>query len=119
MPDTFSCGIDWRTVPKEKGAEILELLSTQNAGCAYNCGWCGGSREAFRRVFKRQQAMARKPMTEIAYEFGQGAGLARHQSLLLLLGRLVQRDRASGMDHFLDAGRPRPTCAASATSSST
>ena len=43
-----------RSVPKEKGAEILELLSTQNAGCAYNCGWCGGSREAFRRIFKRR-----------------------------------------------------------------
>jgi clorobiocin/coumermycin A biosynthesis protein CloN6/CouN6 len=71
LPDTFSCGIDWTTIPREKGAGILELLSTQNAGCAYNCGWCGGSREAFRRVFKRQRAMARKPLPEIAYEFQQ------------------------------------------------
>ena len=74
-PDTFSCGIDWSTVPKEKGAEILELLSTQNAGCAYNCGWCGGSREAFRRVFKKQRAMARKPLPEVEFEFAQARAL--------------------------------------------
>jgi clorobiocin biosynthesis protein CloN6 len=74
-PDTFSCGIDWTTTPREKGAEILELLSTQNAGCSYNCGWCGGSREAFRRIFKKQRAMARKPLDEIAYEFEQARSL--------------------------------------------
>ena len=74
-PDTFSCGVDWSTIPREKGAQILELLSTQNAGCAYNCGWCGGSREAFRRIFKRQRAMARKPLDEVAYEFRQAQAL--------------------------------------------
>jgi clorobiocin biosynthesis protein CloN6 len=74
-PDTFSCGVDWSTIPREKGAQILELLSTQNAGCAYNCGWCGGSREAFRRIFKRQRAMARKPLEEVAYEFAQARAL--------------------------------------------
>jgi clorobiocin biosynthesis protein CloN6 len=71
-PDTFACGIDWSDMPKERPSKtlpILEVLSTQNAGCAYNCGWCGGSREAFRRIFKRQRAMARKELTEVAYEF--------------------------------------------------
>lgn len=74
-PDSFSCGIDWTTIPTEKGSTILELLSTQNAGCAYNCGWCGGSREAFRRIFGRQKAMARKPLAEIAYEFEHARSL--------------------------------------------
>jgi clorobiocin biosynthesis protein CloN6 len=74
-PDSFACGIDWTTIPREKGSQILELLSTQNAGCAYNCGWCGGSREAFRRIFQRQRAMARKPTSEIAYEFAQARSL--------------------------------------------
>jgi clorobiocin biosynthesis protein CloN6 len=70
-PDAFSCGIDWTTVPRERGTQILELMSTQNAGCAYNCGWCGGSRDAFRRVFKRKRAMVRKPAAEVRYEFEQ------------------------------------------------
>ncbi len=71
-PDTFACGVDWTvgpTQPKERNTlPILEFLSTQNAGCAYNCNWCGGSREAFRRVMGRQLAMARKPREEIAFE---------------------------------------------------
>ena len=72
-PATYACGIDWSQQPR--GADsgpsmpILEILSTQNAGCAYNCGWCGGSREAFRRVFQRHRTMARKPVDEIGYEF--------------------------------------------------
>jgi clorobiocin biosynthesis protein CloN6 len=70
-PDTFSCGINWSTSPRasqRQTAPILEFLSLQNTGCAYNCGWCGGSRDAFRRINKRRRAMARKPLAEVAYE---------------------------------------------------
>jgi clorobiocin biosynthesis protein CloN6 len=72
-PASYACGIDWSHQPREAQESatipILEILSTQNAGCAYNCGWCGGSREAFRRVFQRHRTMARKPLEEIDYEF--------------------------------------------------
>jgi clorobiocin biosynthesis protein CloN6 len=71
LPDTYACGIDWSTqprAPKTKGLPIREILSTQNAGCAYNCPWCGGSRDAFRRVFGKKRAMARKPEDEIRFE---------------------------------------------------
>jgi clorobiocin/coumermycin A biosynthesis protein CloN6/CouN6 len=70
-PETFGCGIDWSTQPaspKKKGLPIKEILSTQNAGCAYNCPWCGGSRDAFRRIFGKKKAMARKPDDEIRFE---------------------------------------------------
>jgi len=75
LPDTYSCGIDWSRIPVDSNKQtqpILEVLSTQNAGCSYNCGWCGGSREAFRRIYKwpsEKRAMSRKPAEEIAYEF--------------------------------------------------
>lgn len=73
LPDTYGCGINWERQPSEalKGTSlpILEILSTQNAGCAYNCGWCGGSRDAFRRIYNRHRAMARKPVEQIDYEF--------------------------------------------------
>ncbi len=72
LPDSFACGIDWSeqpAAPKSKGLPIREFLSTQNAGCAYNCPWCGGSRDAFRRIFGRKRAMARKPDAEVRYEF--------------------------------------------------
>lgn len=72
-PDTFGCGIDWSQQPREATSSgslpILEILSTQNAGCAYNCGWCGGSRDAFKRIFQKKRTMARKPAAEIDYEF--------------------------------------------------
>lgn len=72
-PGGYTCGIDWSQQPQEAESKssipILEILSTQNAGCAYNCGWCGGSREAFRRIYKRHRTMARKSLEEISYEF--------------------------------------------------
>jgi clorobiocin/coumermycin A biosynthesis protein CloN6/CouN6 len=79
LPDVYSCGIDWSRLPAESQTQTLpinEVLSTQNAGCSYNCGWCGGSREAFRRVYNSSpqlRAMSRKPADEIAYEFASMA----------------------------------------------
>jgi len=75
-PDTFGCGVDWSDLARSEPTRtlpILELLSTQNAGCAYDCGWCGGSREAFRRVFGKQRAMARKPLFEAFDQLGAQA----------------------------------------------
>ena len=81
-PTTFACGIDWSELPPRNdggGLPILEILSTQNAGCAYNCGWCGGSRDAFRRVnklSKHTRSLVRKEVAEIDYEFDTMAGIA-------------------------------------------
>ncbi len=72
-PNTFQCSIDWSGLPHgagENSIPILEILSTQNVGCAYNCGWCGGSRDAFRRTYQTTDAaVVRKPLREVAYEF--------------------------------------------------
>ncbi len=71
-PATFGCGVDWSTCPPAPGRRtipIRELLSTHNTGCSFNCGWCGGSREAFQRVFKRQRSMAHRPPREVDFEF--------------------------------------------------
>lgn len=79
-PTSFSCGIDWSRMPDTGGAtglQTTELLSTQNAGCPYNCGWCGGSRDAFRRINGVRHVIARKPMKETQWELDtvrQGAG---------------------------------------------
>jgi clorobiocin biosynthesis protein CloN6 len=71
-PNTFDCGIDWSNQPQGANNEVLpirEFISTQNAGCTYNCSWCGGSREAFRRIFKQKRSIIHKPLSEIQYEF--------------------------------------------------
>ncbi|HTP30419.1 MAG TPA: cobalamin-dependent protein, partial [Anaeromyxobacteraceae bacterium] len=69
---SFGCGIDWSTIPQDATVTplgIREILSTQNAGCAHDCGWCGGSRDSFRRIFKGDHPIARKSAKEIAHEF--------------------------------------------------
>ena len=106
-PDTFSCGIDWTTVPRERGAQILELLSTQNAGCAYNCGWCGGSRDAFRRVFKRQRAMVRKPAAEVSYEFERARQMP-DASRYYFYSIGAYNETREGMQRFLDEVEQTP-----------
>jgi clorobiocin/coumermycin A biosynthesis protein CloN6/CouN6 len=78
LPETYSCGVDWSGIPAASSTRtlpILEVLSTQNAGCAYNCGWCGGSREAFRRIYGRRRTISRKPGDEIAFEIETLAGI--------------------------------------------
>jgi clorobiocin/coumermycin A biosynthesis protein CloN6/CouN6 len=103
-PDAFSCGIDWSMQPPDPGRGTLpikEMLSTQNAGCAYNCGWCGGSRDAFRRVFKRKRAMARKPQPEVAYEFDTMARLQGVESYHFYSVGSYNESK-SGFEYFLD-----------------
>jgi clorobiocin biosynthesis protein CloN6 len=73
FPAKYGCGIDWdkqRSIPATKQiSPILEFLSTQNIGCTYNCGWCGGSRDAFRRIYKQKKTIIRKQPHDIQHEF--------------------------------------------------
>jgi clorobiocin/coumermycin A biosynthesis protein CloN6/CouN6 len=104
LPDAFACAIDWGTAPlatATRGLPILELLSTQNAGCAYNCGWCGGSRDAFRRIFPRERAMARKSRAEVRRELESMKaipGLDRYH--FYSVGSY--NESPEGMRHFMD-----------------
>ena len=105
VPDTFSCGADWSQMPERPGTmttfPIVEVLSTQNAGCAYNCGWCGGSREAFHRLYPKRKAMARKPLKEIRYEFETLTALENLNSYHFYSVGSYNESR-QGMRHFLD-----------------
>jgi clorobiocin biosynthesis protein CloN6 len=70
-PVVYGVGVDWGRLPRQEVGgtlSILEFLSTQNAGCAYNCGWCGGSRDSFRRIYGTDRAMARKDPGEVRQE---------------------------------------------------
>lgn len=103
-PDSYSCGIDWSAIPQESATQtlpILEVLSTQNAGCSYNCGWCGGSREAFRRVNKRKKAMARKPLAEVGYEFDTMKRIP-NQDRYHFYAVGSYNETAEGLNYFLD-----------------
>ena len=102
QPDSFSCGIDWSSIPREQSAgslPILEILSTQNAGCAYNCGWCGGSRDAFGRIHGRAGELPRKALAEIDRELATAKAFARQYHFYAVGSYNESDDR---MRHFID-----------------
>ncbi len=70
-PRNYSCFIDWSNIPKSTNTifPILEILSTQNAGCRFNCGWCGGSASAFKRLYECKHSNAFKELDQVGKEF--------------------------------------------------
>jgi clorobiocin biosynthesis protein CloN6 len=71
-PSNYGCGIDWSSVPSPRATQslpIIEVLSTQTAGCSFDCGWCGGSRKAFARVFGGDGSLVCKSEDELSFEF--------------------------------------------------
>ncbi len=48
---------------------ILDGVSSQTAGYSFDCGWCGGSRDAFRRAYHTSETVVRKPLGEVPFEF--------------------------------------------------
>lgn len=66
-----ACGIDWSRMPARDSASMLsvrELVTNHSAGCSFACGWCGGSRDAFRRIYGEESRVQRKALPEIAWE---------------------------------------------------
>ena len=101
-PEAFSCGIDWSTIPREQAQgslPILEILSTQNAGCRFNCGWCGGSREAFGRIHGQPGALPKKALSEIDFELGTAKAFASRYHFYAV-GSYNESDER--MAHFLE-----------------
>lgn len=69
-PAALSCdtAADWSPFldsRKDKSPAMMVLPST---GCAYNCGWCGGSRDATRRIMETKRSVAARPPEAIARE---------------------------------------------------
>lgn len=72
MPSNFSIGMDWSDIPAPRAGElfpIAELLSAQTSGCSNHCGWCGGSRESFKKLYQTKHSVVSKDFREIVYEF--------------------------------------------------
>ncbi|HKV80941.1 MAG TPA: cobalamin-dependent protein [Candidatus Sulfotelmatobacter sp.] len=106
-PASYGIGIDWADLNHEqvsRGIPILEFLSTQNAGCSYHCGWCGGSRDAFRRVFETKPSILRKSKEEVAFEFKSVQSVAGCDNFHFYAVGSYNEPR-SGMEGFLDLVR--------------
>jgi clorobiocin biosynthesis protein CloN6 len=103
-PATYGVGIDWSSLPPRQSSQtlpILEFLSTQNSGCSYNCGWCGGSRDAFRRVFETKPSILRKTKEEIRFEFDSLKNVPGCDQFHFYAVGSYNEPR-SGMEYFLE-----------------
>ncbi len=103
-PSSYGIGIDWTDMHHDQVSQsmpILEFLSTQNAGCAYHCGWCGGSRDAFKRVFDTKPSILRKSKEELAFEFNSVQSVAGCDKFHFYAVGSYNEPR-SGMEGFLD-----------------
>lgn len=103
-PASYGVGVDWTTLPPRQSSQtlpILEFLSTQNSGCSYNCGWCGGSRDAFRRVFETTPSILRKSKEEIRFEFNSLKSVPGCDQFHFYAVGSYNEPR-SGMEFFLD-----------------
>ncbi len=72
-PDRLASGVDWSGLERRAEADnsfpIYEIISTLNEGCSFDCGWCGGSRSAFRRIHQRNGTVIHKSADAIANEW--------------------------------------------------
>jgi clorobiocin/coumermycin A biosynthesis protein CloN6/CouN6 len=69
-PKKLNNGINFSDVPLDNNSliPIRDVLTTENAGCAHNCGWCAGSRDSFKRINKVKYAVVQKDLEAIEYE---------------------------------------------------
>jgi clorobiocin biosynthesis protein CloN6 len=101
LPSAYGGGIDWRVFPRDEGDDarsalsIREIVANHTCGCSNDCGWCGGSRESFRRLYGSTRSLVEKSSEEISAE-------------------VASMSRASGVEQFhlygsgtynLDGGR--------------
>ncbi|MCA9901013.1 MAG: cobalamin B12-binding domain-containing protein [Ardenticatenaceae bacterium] len=102
------CGIDWSTIPippkDGRSFPIQEVIATQNAGCPYNCGWCGGSRDAYLRINQLEsssKSTIHKPLSETDYEFQQIGRIPDKKNLHFYTVNSYSETH-SRFDYFLD-----------------
>ena len=70
-PRTFLSHIDWSELRFPSGSSsfpVPEIISSQCVGCAFNCNWCGSSREAFHRMMKVEDPVVLKDPRETELE---------------------------------------------------
>jgi clorobiocin biosynthesis protein CloN6 len=70
-PKKLTTTTDWTSIPPATGGAFSsrEFLSFQGTGCTRNCGWCGGSRDAFRLVNGTKKVIVRAEDADVRCEF--------------------------------------------------
>jgi clorobiocin/coumermycin A biosynthesis protein CloN6/CouN6 len=83
------------------GPSVSKLIMTlPNTGCAHDCGWCGGSRFAYRNIMGVQRTLIQKDNDLIIEELSTMREAAKHTSIYALQCYSENKVR---MHRYLDA----------------
>jgi len=95
---------DWSWYSNVKGTlrSSRMIMTLLNTGCAYDCGWCGGSRYAYKNMMGVQKTLVTKDNRHI-YEELRSMGEAAKQTSIYALQ--CYSETSSRMTEFLDAVR--------------
>jgi Fe-S oxidoreductase len=96
LPMTNSCGMNLDAIPKGGNGilDFKDILNVENFGCAHNCGWCGGSRDAFKRINKiKTFSLVKRKLDAIDYELKTLASSATKSYNLYSLGAYSESDK--------------------------
>lgn len=94
--------VDWSDYrPKHQDLRTSKLIMTlPNSGCAYDCGWCGGSRYAYRNMMGLRNTLVQKNHDRVVEELRTLGETAHNTSIYALQCYSETPDRLS---HYLDA----------------
>ncbi len=76
------------------------IMTLPNTGCAHDCGWCGGSKFAYRNIMGVRKTLVQKDNDLIIEELRTMGEAARHTSIYALQ---CYSENKSRMHRYLDA----------------
>ncbi|MBP2328674.1 clorobiocin biosynthesis protein CloN6 [Kibdelosporangium banguiense] len=94
---------DWSYYREQRPSDpsVSKLIMTlPNTGCAHDCGWCGGSRYAYKNMMGVQKTMIQKNNSRVVDELRSMGEAARHTSIYALQCYSEGKKR---MHEYLDA----------------
>ena len=88
QPRNLNCDApaDWSSFLESRSDQNPAMMVLPSAGCAHNCGWCGGSRDSMKRIMRVKRTVAHKPKETLAAEMEsmQGRPAARRANIYTL-----------------------------------
>ncbi len=96
---------DWsyyRETPNPGLSASKLIMTLPNTGCAHDCGWCGGSRFAYRNIMGVRKTLVQKDHDLVVEELQTMREAAKHTSIYALQCYSENKTR---MHQYLDAVR--------------
>ncbi|BCB84563.1 B12-binding domain-containing radical SAM protein [Phytohabitans suffuscus] len=94
---------DWsyyQAAPADTPLASKLIMTLPNTGCVHDCGWCGGSRFAYRNIMGVDKTLVQKDNDLVVQELASMGEAARHTSIYALQ---CYSENKSRLHRYLDA----------------